>query len=102
MDNGQIDSIIPDLFSKALPREQSTLSQNPPVASAISTATVSRHVLPNDLPAAIRHLDDRELDQLQAAVTAEQQRRGKKSPVPDQIPSKRSVEGVALTPGKLN
>jgi Cu/Ag efflux protein CusF len=68
------------------------------------TATASRHVLPSDLPAAIKYLNDQELDQLQAAVTAEQQRRGKKPPVSDRTPSKRldAAAVSSLTPGKLN
>jgi hypothetical protein len=37
-------------------------------------ATASRHVLPNDLPAAVEYLDDQELDLLFAAVAAEQLR----------------------------
>jgi len=68
------------------------------------TAPASRHVLPSDLPAAIKHLSDQELEQLQAAITVEQQRRGKKPPTPKKTPSKRPVEAVAvsLTPGKLS
>ena len=69
------------------------------------TVAVSRHVLPSDLPTAIKHLDDQELNQLFAAVVAERlQRGGMKSPVPDNIPNKRSVEAtaVSLTPGKLS
>jgi hypothetical protein len=61
------------------------------------TVAVSRHVLP-------RHLDDQDLNQLFAAVVAERLQRGMKSPVPDKIPNKRSVEAtaVSLTPGKLS
>jgi hypothetical protein len=68
------------------------------------TVAVSRHVLPSDLPTAIKHLDDQELEQLFAAVVAERLQRGMKSPVPDKIPTKRSVEAtaVSLTPGKLS
>ena len=68
------------------------------------TVAVSRHVLPSDLPTAIRHLDNQELNQLFAAVVAERLQRGMKSPVPDKIPNKRSVEAtaVSLTPGKLS
>ena len=94
MGSGRSGSVTPDLFSTASPREPSSRPKNPP--------TSSRPVLPSDLPAAIRHLNDHELDELQAAVTAEQHRRGNKSPVPDQILSKQSVEGVTLTLGKLN
>ncbi len=78
-----------------------TSSPKPTPNSA--TVAASRHVLPNDLPTAIKHLDDQELDQLQAAVMAEQQRRGKAPPPPDKSLSKRPVEAIAvsLTPGKL-
>jgi hypothetical protein len=81
-------------------------SPNPPPslpvparADAAATASPRRHVLPNDLPAAIKQLDDHELDRLQAAVLAEQKRRGRK-PSSD----KPRVEAVAvhLTPGKMN
>ena len=96
------DSIIPDLFSKVTPQEKTSPSPKLPIASAIPTSTASRHVLPSDLPAAIRHLDDHELEQLQCAVRAEQQRRGKILPTLEMIVSKQPVEGIALTPGKLN
>jgi predicted DNA binding protein len=49
-------------------------------------------------------MHDQELEQLQAAVTAEQQRRGKKPPSNEKTPSKRPAEAIAvsLTPGKLS
>ena len=80
-------------------------TSSPKPHSNSATAAASRHVLPNDLPTAIKHLEDQELDQLFAAVVAERlQRGGMKSPVPDNIPNKRSVEAtaVSLTPGKLS
>src|ERR1700687_1870127 len=51
-----------------------------------------------------KHLNDQELGQLMAAVTAEQERRGKKPPSHAKTPSKGPVEAVAvpLTPGKLS
>ena len=67
------------------------------------TAPASRHVLPSDLPAAIKHLSDHELEQLQAAITVEQQRRGKKPPTPNKTLNRRSeTPTVTLTIGKLN
>ena len=68
------------------------------------TVAVARHVLPSDLPTAIKHLDDQELNQLFAAVVAERLQRGMESPVPDKILCKRSVgaTAVSLTPGKLS
>jgi hypothetical protein len=70
----------------------------------IDAATVSfrRHVLPKDLPAAIKQLNDQELDRLLAAALAEQKRRGRE-PAGSIEPSNK-IEGTAvhLTPGKLN
>jgi predicted DNA-binding protein (UPF0251 family) len=75
---------------------------SPKPSSNDATALASRHVLPSDLPAAIKHLDDHELDQLLAAVTAEQQRRGK-SPAPEKTPTKRvEAPDLSLSIGKLN
>jgi hypothetical protein len=73
-----------------------------PVASNVA-GPASRHVLPSDLPAAIKHLSDQELEQLQAAITVEQQRRGKKPPTPKKTLNKRlETPAVTLTIGKLN
>jgi hypothetical protein len=95
MGSGRIDAMISDLFSLALPREQPLPTPKP--------TTPSRHILPSDLPSAIKHLSDQELDQLEAAVTAEQQRRGKKPPAPEKTVCKRTeAPAVTLTPGKLN
>jgi hypothetical protein len=68
------------------------------------TVAVSRHVLPSDLPTAIKHLDDQELNQLFAAVVAERLQRGMKSPVPEKTPSHRTVDAaaVSLNLGKVN
>ena len=87
----------PDLLSSASPQETASRSPNP------TANAVPRHVLPSDLPTAIKHLSDQELDQLLAAVTAELQRRGKALPALEEIVRK-PVEAVAvsLTPGKLN
>jgi hypothetical protein len=87
--------ITPDLFAAASAQEAVSRPPKP--------ATSSRHILPGDLPSAIKHLNDQELDQLQAAVTAEQQRRGKKPPAPEKTVSKRmEAPSVTLSIGKLN
>jgi hypothetical protein len=71
--------------------------------TSAQTNCSSRHVLPSDLPSAIKHLNDQELEQLLAAVTAERQRRGKKPPASDKTVSKRAEEpSTTLTIGKLN
>jgi hypothetical protein len=82
-------SMTPDLFS---------------LASDAAAASPRRHVLPKDLPAAIKQLDDQELDRLQAAVLAEQKRRGRKPAVSVETPGKLRIEAavIHLTPGKLN
>jgi hypothetical protein len=46
----------------------------------ITLPSTPRRVLPSDLPTAIKHLNDQELEQLLAAVTAEHQRRSKRPP----------------------
>jgi predicted DNA binding protein len=63
-----------------------------------------RHVLPKDLPAAIKQLDDQELDRLLAAALAEQKRRHRKPAVSGETPHKPRTEAAAvrLTPGKMN
>jgi DNA invertase Pin-like site-specific DNA recombinase len=76
------------------------LSENPTSASPRPSP---RHILPADLPKAIKQLDDRELDRLFAAVLAQQKRRGKKLPVSDGNSRKRQVEvPPSLTQGRLN
>jgi predicted DNA-binding protein (UPF0251 family) len=81
-----------DLFSRPSARESESVSPAPP----------TRHVLPKDLPNAIKQLRDDELERLLDAVAAEQKVRGKK---PEKTFSdKRQVElaGVTLTPSKMN
>ena len=79
------------------------MGSDPPTTTADKPASSPRHILPGDLPAAIKYLNDQELDQLQAAVTTELQRRGKKPPVSNKIPSKRvEAAAVSLPPAKLN
>jgi hypothetical protein len=101
-------SSTPDLFSPAPTREAHSPCSEP---SGSLSATIdrapspipSRHILPGDLPKAVRHLDDHELDQLLSAVIAEQKRRGKKPAL--KISEPRRIEVVAaapLTQGKLN
>ena len=104
MGSGRNNPMIPNLFSTVFPREPSLLPSNPPIPTADNAASSPRHVLPSDLPAAIKHLNDQELEQLLVVVIAEQQRRGKKPPSHAKTPSKRPVESasVSLTPGKLS
>jgi hypothetical protein len=90
------------------PRDPIEPAPNPPPSSQVNAdaaaASSRRHVLPKDLPAAIKQLDDQELDRLFAIALAEQKRRGRKSPVSVETPDKPRIEAAAvhLTPGKLN
>jgi hypothetical protein len=77
---------------------------SPQVNTDVAAASLRRHVLPKDLPTAIKQLDDQELDRLLAAVLVEQKRRGRKSAVSIETLDKPRIEAVAvhLTPGKMN
>jgi hypothetical protein len=68
------------------------------------TPAKPRHVLPRDLPGAIKHLDDQELERLVAAALAEQTRRGAKRHGPIEPARNTRTEPAAapLTTGKLN
>ena len=87
-------SMTPDLFSQ--------VGETPPATLPTSRtgSPTSRHVLPKDLPKAIRQLENRELDELLSAVLAEQKRR--KLPTAEKLIRKRQVEEVPLTTGKVN
>jgi hypothetical protein len=100
----------PDLFSTA-PFGETSPSATKPVASA---APERRHVLPKDLPNAVKHLSDEELDRLIAASLEEAKRRGRLPPniqpgesVPkrsSRTDDRRQVEAatVSLTRGQIN
>jgi hypothetical protein len=62
-------------------------------------AQSSRHILPRDLDAAIKHLDDRELERLILAALQERDRR--KLPVPEKS-ERTEIAPAALPQGKLN
>jgi hypothetical protein len=113
MGRDRTEQAPPDLFLTASPGEPS------PPAKQVSSAQERRHVLPNDLPNAVKHLDDRELDLLITACLEEAKRRGRLLPnvqakTPDQSARKRSsrmdkfsyrrqlVATVSLTRGQVN
>jgi hypothetical protein len=99
----------PDLFSTAPVAETSPLATKP----ASSAEPERRHVLPKDLPNAVRHLTDQELDSLIAASLEEAKRRGRS---PAGIQTEESVAkrssgtddrrqgelAVSLTRGQIN
>jgi hypothetical protein len=94
-------SSAPDLFAPASAREPSSPSAK---ASLPEPATHSspRHVLPADLPNAIKQLTDQELDQLLTAVLAEQKQRGRKLPVSNERKRRDNIAPVPLTVGQVN
>jgi hypothetical protein len=78
------------------------LAPSLPANADAAAVSPRRHILPKDLPAAIKQLDDQELDRLQAAVLAEQKRRCRKPAASVETPGKVEAAAVHLTPGKLN
>src|ERR1700694_2871588 len=86
----------PDLFSTDMVRDASPPPTRRVSATEAATDTASkRHVLPNDLPTAVKYLTDRELDLLITASVEEAKRRGRLLPsiqpnLPDASVRKRS------------
>jgi hypothetical protein len=92
-------SMTPDLFSTASAGVPLPSPNPPPSLHATAdtpTASFRRHVLPKDLPAAIKQLDDQELDRLLAAAVAEQKRRGRKPAVSVEPPDKPRIEAAVV------
>jgi hypothetical protein len=101
-------------------RQQATpdLFGEPPPATNEVLPSPKRHVLPKDLPNAVKHLDDQEFDRLLAVTLSEAKRRGKALPraATDDPVSKRSsgpdksahprgqmdAATVSLTRGQVN
>jgi hypothetical protein len=90
--------VNPDLFSTTPAEDISPAPSNP-----VSSAHEPRHVLPKDLPNAVKYLNDAELDRLLVVTLAEAKRRGKQSSPTDKPSPKLKVEAVVpLTRGQLN
>jgi hypothetical protein len=99
MGSGSSQETAPDLFSTPTnPGDASASPLSPP-----TTAETHRYLLPKDLPQALKALSDQELDQLSAAVSIEQQRRGKRLPSNENAPARRLEEAsTPLSTGKMN
>ena len=102
--DGRTQPVTTDLFSTTTPDRK---PPSPSVSTQVlhRVAEQPRHVLPRDLPSAIKHLDDQELDRLIAAVLAEQKRRCTKPVVAESTPVRKErlkLVGAPLTTGKLN
>jgi hypothetical protein len=104
MGSGSNPSIKDDLFSAQQPPDTSPPSANQPKSSHPDETASQSYALPQNLPSALSHLDDDQLDRLLAAVMAEQQRRGKALPVTIETSRKQRTKEVPtnLTLGKLN
>ena len=93
--NHQRDS---NLFSTAGIEDTS-----PSPANRVSSAHEPRHVLPKDLPNAVKHLNDEELDRLLVVTLAEAKRRGRDTtPTDKRFPTRKVEAPVSLTRGQLN
>src|SRR5262249_27785551 len=117
------DPLIPDLFSAAtarnpLPLPATQISSPKGAVEEGADIPLHRHVLPKDLPHALKQLDDRELESLLAAALDEAKQRdrlppglevksagvGKASPKSDQAFKARQGHSAALslTRGQVN
>ena len=76
---------------------------SPSAPTQVSSSHEGRHVLPKDLPNAVKHLNDEELDRLLVVTLAEAKRRGRDTtPTDKRFPSRKVEAPVSLTPGQLN
>jgi hypothetical protein len=90
-----------DLFEAGTVRK-SAFPTPTPLKSTAPKANTPRHVLPKDLPGAVKQLSDKDLDRLFQVVVAEQKRRGR-APSQEERSGKRRDEKTAapLTRGTL-
>src|SRR5262249_28754928 len=96
---------VPDSTSSMGPESSrsSPVRSCAPASRETETAASSRYVLQRDLEAAIKHLDDQQLDRL-VSVALEERARRKKPPLSEKNQRKRIAENVSprLPQGKLN
>jgi hypothetical protein len=110
MSSGSNPSIKADLFSAQQSPDTSSPSASEPKLPPLHTdepaaAASPSYALPKNLPSALKHLDDVQLDRLVAAALAERQARGGKKLSVSEVPSrKQRTKEVAppLALGKLN
>src|ERR1035437_8953060 len=107
MGSGSNPSIKHDLFSAQQPPDSpslSTVQQKSTYTDEPAAASSQSYALPANLPSALSHLDDDQLDRLLAAVMAEQQRRGKTLPISDKSHRKHLTKEapIHLPLGKVN
>jgi hypothetical protein len=104
MGNSSIRSTTLDLFSTASAKEPAPSSINsPPSVDADwgAAAAPLSYSLPTNLPSALKHLDDNQLNRLLAAVKSEQKRRGNQT-VRRLSKQRVGTAAVNLTSSKIN
>jgi hypothetical protein len=110
MGSGSDPSIKPDLFSAQQPPDTLSLPASEPKSVPVrkdepASAASPSYALPTNLPSALKHLDNEQLERLLAAVLAEREARGgKKLPVSDDAAREKPGKEAApsLPQGKLN
>jgi len=107
MGSSRTRSTTPDLFSTASTKMPVSPSVNsPPSVDADGGAAASSqsYALPKNLPSALSHLGDDQLDRLLAAVIGELKQRGRKLPDSDEPRRQKRTKEIAppLAQGKLN
>ena len=108
MGSGSNPSTKADLFSAQQPPDTSSPSASEPKlplrTDEPAAASSPSYALPTNLPSALRHLDNDQLDRLLAAVIAELKQRGKNLSASDETSRKQRTKEVAppLANGKLN
>jgi uncharacterized protein (DUF433 family) len=117
MERDRTGPATPDLFSTNLVQDGSPPTRRVSAAEAATDTAAKRHVLPKDLPNAVKYLTDTELDLLITTSVQEARRRGRLLPtsvwptakdasVQKQSPSRdkgqAEVVNVSLTRGQVN
>ena len=80
MERDRTGPATPDLFSTNLVQDGSPPTRRVSAAEAAADAAAKRHVLPKDLPNAVKYLTDTELDLLITTSVQEAKRRGRLLP----------------------
>jgi hypothetical protein len=95
-------NVLPSL-GREVPSSLLSESSSTATSREAETASPSRYILPKNLNAAIRQLDDQELDRLVAAALEERARRKKRSgPEESRVKLLAEADAVPLPLGKLN
>jgi hypothetical protein len=105
MGSGSNPSIKPDVFSAQQPSDISSLAASKPKLKEHASAASPSYALPTNLPSALGHLDNDQLDRLLAALLAEREARDGKKVLVSNEPSREKPGKKAassLPQGKLN